>query len=107
MRSGLFYTWAVLMVLMVKNLQCASVYSRGWFFVKYTVMNMMVMSLLVSLVTGCETSNQNYSHSGRVVDITKTSSGQTQSIVEPAQLPLWAIMVFMKAVLQIRLQLLL
>ncbi|MDY2798481.1 MAG: peptidoglycan DD-metalloendopeptidase family protein [Anaerobiospirillum succiniciproducens] len=44
---------------------------------KYTVMNMMVMSLLVSLVTGCETSNQNYSHSGRVVDITKTSSGQT------------------------------
>lgn len=77
MRAGVFYTWAILMVLMDKNLQCASVYSRGWFFVKYTVMNMMVMSLLVSLVTGCETSNQNYSHSGRVVDITKTSSGQT------------------------------
>ena len=77
MRSGVFYTWAILMVLIDKNLQCASVYSRGWFFVKYTVMNMMVMSLLVSLVTGCETSNQNYSHSGRVVDITKTSSGQT------------------------------
>lgn len=44
---------------------------------KCTVMNMMIVSLLVSLVAGCETSNQNYSDSGRVIDITKTSVGQT------------------------------
>ncbi len=44
---------------------------------KCSVMNMMIVSLLVSLATGCETSNQNYSGSGRVVDITKTSAGKT------------------------------
>ena len=38
------------------------------------MISMTLLSVLVSLVVGCETSNQNYSQSGRVVDVTKGQS---------------------------------
>lgn len=41
------------------------------------MISMTLLSVLVSLVVGCETSNQNYTNSGRVVDVTKTSSSTT------------------------------
>lgn len=45
--------------------------------------SLTLIGALVSLVTGCETSNQNYSQAGRVIDVTKAGATGASGTVNP------------------------